>query len=223
MKRQNCYGLFFARNSCTVSGMEAGYLERHPRVRDALSFALFIALVFVGTLLINTFLFRSFAVSGHSMEHTLQDGDRLIVNRLPITGAQLANKTYMPNRGEIIVFKNPRFVAGQREQYLVKRAIAFPGERVTVKDGVLTVYNNEHPEGFHPDDSYRHGDSGPQSPVSGEGLDMTVPDGTVFVCGDNRIGDNSYDSRLGLGTIPSYDIIGPVTTRIFPFNKISFF
>ena len=52
---------------------------------------------------------------------------------------------------------------------------------------------------------------------------MTVPDGTVFVCGDNRIGDNSYDSRLGLGTIPSYDIIGPVTTRIFPFNKISFF
>ena len=157
------------------------------------------------------------------MDHTLADGDRLIVNRLPITAAQLSNKQYMPERGEIIVFKNPRFVAGMPDEYIVKRVIAYPGERVTVDGGVLTVYNVEHPTGYHPDEEWRKDGIGPQSPTSGEGIDITVPEGTVFVSGDNRIGNNSYDSRSGLGTIPTFDIVGPVSFRIFPFTKITSF
>ena len=203
--------------------MQPSYLTRHPHIKDALQFLLFIVVVFIGTILINTFIFRSFSVSGHSMDTTLADGQRLIVNRMPITMAQIQNKSYVPERGQIIVFKNPRFVEGMPDEYIVKRVIAFPGERVTVKDGVLTVYNQAHPDGFHPDDDYRKDGVGPQSPVSGEGLDTVVADGTIFVAGDNRIGDNSYDSRTGLGTIPFFDVVGPVTLRLWPLTQLKTF
>lgn len=203
--------------------MQPSYFARHPHLKDTLSFIAFIFFVFLGTLLINTFVFRSFSVLGHSMDNTLADGQRLIVNRLPITAAQLGNKTYFPDRGQIIVFKNPRFVAGDPDEYIVKRVIAFPGERVTVSDGVLTVYNAEHPTGYQPDTAWRSGNAGPQSPTSGDGLDVTVPDDAIFVAGDNRIDNNSYDSRTGLGFIPTFDIVGPVTLRIFPFTDIHAF
>ena len=204
-------------------GMEASFFTRHPRFKDLLSFFGFIAVVLIGTLLINTFIFRSFSVEGHSMDYTLSNGDRLIVNRLPVTLAGLKNQPYVPERGEIIVFKNPRYIAGEPDEYIVKRVIAFPGERVTVDDGILTVYNNDHPEGFHPDDDYRKDGVGPQSTVSGNGLDTIVSDGTIFVSGDNRIDNNSFDSRTGLGTIPTYDIVGPVAFRLFPFTSIRSF
>lgn len=203
--------------------MEASFLDRHPKIKDALNFGVFIGIVLLGTLLINTFIFRSFSVSGHSMDKTLADGDRLIVNRLPITTAQLKNHSYQPSRGQIIVFKNPLYTAGAQDEYIVKRVIAFPGERVTIKNGILTVFNTEHPNGFVPDDEYRKDGKGPQSPSSGEGLDATVPDGTIFVCGDNRIGGHSNDSRSGLGMIPTFDIIGPVALRIWPVTSLSGF
>jgi signal peptidase I len=199
--------------------MEATFFERHPFFKDALNILIFIICVLVGTLLINTFVFRSFNVLGPSMETTMYTGDRLIVNRLPVTWSQLQNKTYIPERGQIIVFKNPLYNVGTGDEYIVKRVIAFPGERVTVKDGVLTVYNKEHPSGFHPDDK-NHGEPG--SPTSGE-VDTTVSDDSLFVAGDHRQGNYSMDSRSGLGLIPYYDVIGPVGFRIYPFNKIRSF
>jgi signal peptidase I len=203
--------------------MEANFLDRHPQLRDILHFFAFIIIVFVGTVLINTFVFRSFSVSGHSMDYTLHDGDRLIVNRLPLTKAQLSNSQYTPSRGQIIVFKNPRYIPGAADEYIVKRTIAFPGERVAISNGILTVYNSQHPNGFQPDPLYQKNGVGPQEPTSGDGVDVTVPDGTIFVSGDNRIGDNSYDSRTGLGMIPTYDVIGPVAMRIWPLQKFTVF
>lgn len=191
-------------------------MQRHPFVKDVLNIAVFIACVLVGTLIINTFVFRSFNVLGPSMEKTLFTGDRLIVNRLPVTWAQLQNKTYTPERGQVIVFKNPMYNPGTGDEYIVKRVIAFEGERVTVKNGVLKVYNHNHPHGFMPDDN-NHGEPG--SPTTGE-VDTTVSQGTLFVAGDHRQGDYSYDSRNGLGLIPLYDVVGPVGFRIYPLTAI---
>ena len=142
--------------------------------------------------------------------------DRLIVNRLPVTWAQLQNKAYVPERGQIIVFKNPLYSAGMSDEYIVKRVIAFPGERVTITDSHYVVYNDEHPEGFNPDDD---NDGEPGSQTSGA-VDEIVPEGELFVSGDHRAGTFSLDSRNGLGTIPFYDIVGPVSLRIFPFDKM---
>lgn len=196
--------------------MQASFMQRHPLFKDALGVIVFVVCVFIGTIFINTFVFRSFNVEGPSMEKTLFTGDRLVVNRLPVTWSQLQNKSYLPERGQVIVFKNPRFSAGMGEEYIVKRVIAFAGERVELKNGTYRVYNDEHPEGFNPDDT-NNGEPG--KPTTGE-VDTVVADGTIFVSGDHREGSFSYDSRNGMGTIPLYDIVGPVSLRIFPFTKI---
>jgi signal peptidase I len=199
--------------------MEAPFSVRHPVLKDVWGMFIFLILVLVGTLLINAFVFRSFNVLGPSMEPTLYTGDRLIVNRLPVTWSMLKNEQYVPKRGSVIVFKNPRYTAGSADEYIVKRVIAFAGERVTVENGILTVYNRDHPDGFLPDKD-NHGEPG--SPTSGN-VDTIVSEGTIFVSGDHRQGDFSYDSRNGLGLIPLYDIVGPVGLRIYPFTKIRTF
>ncbi len=199
--------------------MEATFLQRHPFLKDVLSISAFIVAVLIGTLLINTFVFRSFSVIGPSMETTLYTNDRLVVSRLPVTWAQLQNKTYIPDRGQVIVFKNPNYSTGLGDEYIVKRVIAFAGERVVLKNGQYTVYNSQFPEGFNPDDA-NHGEPG--SPTSGE-TDTIVPQDELFVSGDHRQGSFSLDSRNGLGTIPYYDVVGPVGLRIFPFDKIRTF
>lgn len=199
--------------------MESAPKPRYQWLKDVTGLLFFGIAVLVGTIIINTYVFRSFNVEGPSMETTLYTGDRLIVDRLPVTWAQLQNKDYVPGRGQVIVFKNPKFSIGDPNEYIVKRVIAFTGERVVLKDGVYTVYNSEHPNGFNPDDN-NHGEPG--SPTTGE-VDVVVPDGTLFVSGDHRQGNYSYDSRNGLGYIPLYDVVGPVSLRIYPFTKVRTF
>jgi len=199
--------------------VNASFLDRHQALKDAIGIIIFVICVLIGTLIINAFIFRSFNVEGPSMEPTLFTGDRLIVNRIPVTIAQLQNKSYVPDRGQVIVFKNPQYVPGMGEEYIVKRVLAFPGEHVVLKDGKFTVFNKEHPRGFNPDDDFN---GEPGSYTSGE-TDTVVEDGTLFVSGDHREGSYSKDSRNGLGLIPYYDVIGPVALRIFPFDKIRTF
>ena len=199
--------------------MNAGFLERHQIIKDALGIVIFVVCVFVGTLLINTYIFRSFNVEGPSSEPTLITGDRLIVNRLPVTIAQLENKPYIPPRGQFIVFKNPQYEPGMGEEYIVKRVLAFAGEHVTLKDGVFKVCDRKNLNCVNPDDK-NHGE--PTSPTDGS-VDTVVPSGELFVVGDHRQAGYSKDSRNGLGTIPYYDVIGPVSLRIYPFDKIRTF
>lgn len=200
--------------------MEKSFFARHQWLRDTAGLLFFALAVLIGTLLINTFVFRSFNVEGPSMEKTLYTGDRLIVDRLPVTWSQLQNKQYVPERGQVIVFKNPLYTVGSTDEYIVKRVIAFAGEKVALKDGHFTVYNDQNPNGFNPDDA-NNGEPG--SPTSGADNEWNVPEGTIFVSGDHRQGNYSLDSRNGLGFIPLFDVIGPVGLRIYPFTGIRTF
>jgi len=201
-----------------LDDMQIDFLERHRGLKDTLSIIVFVIAVVIGAWLINLLLFRSFSVSGPSMESTLYTGDRLIVNRLPVTWAHIQGKAYEPKRGQVIVFKNPHFFQGMQDEYIVKRVIGLPGERVVLKDGKFTVFNNANPTGFNPDKLW----TGPSSPTDGD-VDRTVPQGEIFVSGDHRQEGYSLDSRNGLGTIPFEDIVGPVALRIYPFTGIRTF
>ena len=217
MNSANCWR--FRLSSYIVKQMEQTFGTRHPLLKDAFNLLVFLIAVLIGTVLINTYVFRSFNVEGPSMEPTMYTGDRFIVNRLPVTWAQLQNKQYIPERGQIIVFKNPQYTVGSPDEYIVKRVIALPGERVVLNDGTYTVYNAQYPEGFNPD-AANHGEPG--SPTSGT-VDVIVPEDTLFVSGDHRQGNYSFDSRNGLGTVPLYDVIGPVSMRILPVTAVRTF
>jgi len=213
--------------------------SRSPWLRDIVGLAIFVVVVAVGAFVINTFIFRSFNVVGPSMEPTLDGGygdlpnDRLIINLLPETWAHLQGKDWVPNRGDIIVFRNPRWSAnsGQDDEYVVKRVVAFPGERVVVSDCKLKIYNKEHPEGFDPYTKFANlaeNDKEVNKCVDGEGTDGTVTDGNIFVVGDHRDGNHSMDSRNGngrstLGLVPLKNIVGKVTLRIWPLDRLKAF
>lgn len=227
--------------------MEPTFFQKHPLVKDILNLGIFIVAIVLGTLFLNTYIYRSYNVVGVSMENTLHNDDRVIVNRAAVSWDHFLGQEYVPERGQIIVFMNEdeqtveeykatgvqnpvtcTVPSNVSDQYIIKRVIAFPGERVVVKDGVMTIYawdeeKNDWNDGFIYDDEWRvSATEGPKEYTSGE-VDTVVPAGELFVSGDNREGSNSWDSRNGLGTIPYCRIIGPVVFRLFPFDQIRAF
>ena len=226
-----------------MEGIEPTFFQKHPLLKDLISLGSFIFAIVLGTLFLNTFIYRSYNVVGGSMENTLHGDDRVIVNRAAVSWAHFTGQEYVPERGQIIVFlnadeeevakykaegvQNPmtcNVPSNVNDQYIIKRVIAFPGERVTVKDGEMKIYPNaESSEGIVYDAEWRTSETdGPKEYTSGE-VDIVVPEGELFVSGDNREGSNSYDSRNGLGTIPYCRIVGPVILRLFPIDKIRTF
>ena len=223
--------------------MEPTFFQKHPLSKDLLSLASFILAIVLGTLFLNTFIYRSYNVVGSSMENTLHENDRVIVNRAAVSWAHFTGQEYVPERGQIIVFLNEdeEKVAEYKkqgvnnpmtcdvpsnvtDQYIIKRVIAFPGERVVVKDGEMKIYpDKDSTEGIVYDADWRKSENdGPKEYTSGE-VDMVVPEGELFVSGDNREGSHSWDSRNGLGTIPYCRIVGPVMMRLFPLDKMRTF
>lgn len=183
-------------------------------IRGTLSTIAILVIAPLIALSLTAFVFQSYEVDGPSMETTLQNKDRLIVYKLPRTIARITRKAYMPKRGDIVIFSRQdslEFGSTQKRQ-LIKRVMAYPGERVVVKDGVLTVFNTEKPEGFKPDDQ----PYGKVIVTTPGDIDLVVPEGHVYVCGDNRT--NSLDSRA-FGPVPLQDLVGKLSIRVYPFGK----
>ena len=156
-------------------------------------------------LFIRFFVATPYIVSGASMEHTFENYDYLIVDRLTYDFSP-------PKRGDVIVFGLPQ----EPSRDLIKRVIGLPGETVKL-DGPeprVHIINKEHPEGFLLDEPYLTQEN------LGGSSGMSVPLGPdqYFVLGDNR--KVSADSRLW-GTLPKKDIVGRVLVRLFPFNTVT--
>lgn len=195
--------------------------SRHETVREIIStIGVIIAALLVAFALI-AWVFQSYEVDGPSMQTTLSNNDRLIVWKVPRTIARITGHQYVPHRGDIIIFVESglsNFGSSDSKQ-LIKRVIALPGERVTIHNGVLTVYNKQHPDGFVPDKTMSYGKVVNESTDERENT-WTLGPNEIFVCGDNR--PNSLDSRT-FGPITTDQIVGKLVLRLLPIGKIEKF
>lgn len=191
----------------------------HQGLRDALSIitVLLAALILAWGLI--SFVFQSYQVDGPSMQTTLQNSDHLVVWKVPRTLARVTGHAYVPNRGDIIVFNEPGLAdygQGSNKQ-LIKRVIGLPGDRVVVKDGVITIYNKQHPNGFDPDKTMPYGKV---IPTTSGNIDLTLGSNQIFVCGDNR--PDSLDSRV-FGPVDVNNVVGKLVLRVLPLNEAKVF
>jgi signal peptidase I len=187
--------------------------------RSFFSSAAIIILAPLVAVFLTSFVFQSYEVQGASMESTLSNKDRLIILKLPATIAKIIDDKYIPKRYDIIVFNHSGLTDRSKgNKQLIKRVIGVPGDRVVVENGNITIYNIQSPQGFNPDVSQSFSANIVQ-PTSGS-INLTVPIGEVFVCGDNRI--DSHDSR-DFGTVPSEAVIGKLVLRIMPISEFRSF
>jgi len=167
-------------------------------VKEALDWILHIGIAILIGVLIVTFVAQRTLVHDVSMEPTLVEGDNLIVEKLSVRLGGL-------KRGDIIVFDSPN-----GDKQLIKRLIAFEGEKIEIKE--YKVYIN----GELLEEEYLNGE-----PTTGMGNpeyeSMVIPKGQVYAMGDNRT--RSGDSR-GFGPVNKSSINGKAIFRFYPFNKI---
>lgn len=171
---------------------------------DAIEYMELFAIAICCVVLVFSFLFRLCTVNGESMKGTLTHGDSLLVSDF----------FYQPERGDIIVFHQ----TGSLNEPVVKRVIATEGETVHIRhftnymtvtvtdvDGNTTQLEEDYIiyEGF---------------PYYPNNYDVTVPEGKLFVMGDNR--NNSKDSRHSdIGLVDQRRVLGKVIFRITPISK----
>ena len=149
--------------------------------------------------LVNHFVVQQFAVDGRSMDTTLHNGDRVLVNKL-------SYRLHDPRRGDVVVLKQ---MNGSTERDLIKRVIALPGEVIEVKDCVVTIDGKVLNEPYLDPTVVTPANCGPGYAAT------KVPENEVFVMGDNRPG--SGDSR-SFGPVSEDLLIGRAFVVIWPFG-----
>jgi signal peptidase I len=145
---------------------------------------------------INLFLAQATRVFGQSMEPNLHTDQRIVVEKV-------SYRFHLPQRGDVVVLKLPQ----DAKELLIKRVIALPGDTVEVHDGRVWV------NGQPVDEPYL------TQPTMGQMAPLVIPDGHVFVLGDNR--GFSNDSR-SFGTVPLENIVGHAWLSYWPPDQIGF-
>lgn len=168
------------------SGLRRGGAELVLWLRTLASAAVYATMIV-------TFGFQVARVEGRSMEPTLQDQDRLIINKL-------AYHVDAPQVGDVVMLLHPN----NPGQSLVKRVVASPGDSVAFREGVVVRNGMAIDEGFIPVDHRSFEDR----------AQVVVPEGHYFVLGDHR--NNSSDSRT-FGPVPKKYILGRIQIRWWPF------
>lgn len=199
-------------------------------LREVLDWVLCFVLAYIVYLNINYFIGSVAGVKQQSMYPTVIDGERVLVVRPWLTFSDL-------EYGDIVTFEAPiehklyidtedNLPIAQYEQYTgltqflykfmnvnkvnyIKRVIGVAGDHIEIKDGA--VYRN----GEKLDEPYIR--TSVTSPQEEEYSDVIVPEGTVYLMGDNR--DSSLDSR-SFGCVPLERVNGCVVCRVWPLNKI---
>ena len=152
-----------------------------------------IALVMVSLLF--SLFFRIVDVSGDSMTNTLQNKEKLVLTSI-IT---------QPKYGDIVVVRR------EYDSPLIKRVIGLPGDKIFIDDSTGIVYRN----GEALDETYVRGGF---TPSKGLTTAYVVPEGGIFVMGDNR--SESLDSRMLRNSITMQDVVGVVTYRLNPLQSL---
>ena len=149
--------------------------------------------------------FKPIIVQQESMQPNFYSGDYLITSR------QAYRLFGQPERGDVIVFKSHLYDEKGKQKNLIKRIIGLPGDTVEIKNGDVYINGELLQEEYVAEQG-----------LSGEMEAVTVPEGRLFVMGDNR--RVSQDSRSPeVGTIEMDSIVGQVVLRLYPFNQIKVF
>ncbi len=186
--------------------MEQQHLSRSAHKQDEYRrqslYAWFMVLLQAMLIIFALFAFVLYPVqvSGGSMKPTLAPGEVLLIDKL---------SPYLrtPPRGALVIFEKPEI-----EDQFIKRIIALPGEFVDIDEGRIYIDGRLLDESSYTPSLVPNTDFSP----------LTVPEGCVFVLGDER--ENSLDSRDAMiGCIPLSDLGGRVRLRVSPFSRVNIF
>ncbi|MBQ7464005.1 MAG: signal peptidase I [Lachnospiraceae bacterium] len=161
-------------------------------IREILEWIGVIAAAIIISLLVNTFIIVNATVPSSSMEKTIMAHDRIIGSRLSYLFGD-------PQRGDIVIFKNP----DNEDVLYIKRLIGLPGETVEIRDNMVLINGQKLFEPYL------------QVEMQGEFGPYEVPEGHYFMMGDNR--NDSADSRYWTNTYLSREgIVGKAQFRYWP-------
>ncbi len=151
------------------------------------------------------FLIQPFYVKGASMEPNFHDNQYLVID-------ELSYRFHEPRRGDVVVMRKPQL----ESDFLIKRVIGLPGERIQIANEQVVIFNESHPYGVVLDESAY---LDPTVRTSGS-VDLKLAPHEYFVLGDNR--EASLDSRY-FGVLARKEIIGRTWIRAWPLNSITMF